>query len=125
VTLSDNVSSLNKNVDGLRADVQDERRTRRWQAIAVVGLIVVGVLINAGWLIKVRTDDCKQSNTARTAIAEAFNQYTDALIAASGPSTDPARQERIDRFRADLEHRLVKLKPRDCSVWSVSAAGRS
>jgi hypothetical protein len=139
----DLLATLNKNVDGLRRDVQSEEEIRSRQVAllkmvlaAAIVLVICGAIVNASLLIKVsnqndqladnQIEDCKLSNESRAAIVEAFGQYTAALISASSAQpSDPTRQERIDRFQADIAQRLAPLGPRDCSLTPVGTAGRS
>lgn len=65
---------------------------------------------------------CLSANDSRVAIREAFEAYTDALIAASAqseertPDEEARRQRSIAAFRASVEEKLMAIRPRDCKA---------
>lgn len=126
-------------VTGARGDLQRQIDTSKMAIALAISVAIIGGLVNFVLVLKVwqqaddlealqrdkAVEDCERGNASRTAIVDAFNQYTEALIAASGPSTDPARQARVDGFRADLARRLAPLAPRDCTQAVNPAAETS
>lgn len=103
----------------------DEARGRVSWNVLGYGVIVVAMAFGF-WRIEHQADvenylRCVEGNRARAAIVDGFEQFTDALVAASesGDDGDSPEEEARDRgqieaFRADVGKRLAPLKPSDC-----------
>lgn len=69
-------------------------------SVIVVGVLVVAANVVAVGIFVIRSNDSRQHNCQ--VVREAFDHYTDALIAAAtNDEPNPEAQEAIDSFRAD------------------------
>lgn len=99
------------------------RVDRRFRVVFAVLLLLalLGSLAMVGVWARNSVITCQNTNVARSAIRDSFGAYTDALVAVPPeiPLTvdeQAARETRVANFRADVDSRLLSLKPRDCSV---------
>ena len=136
------LDALTGAVDALRKELRAERATRKWQGIAVVALIMVGLTVNGLLLLKVRTQadelagnrvaDCIRGNASRAALLDIADAMPvaifSALVTVTGEGRTPEQQARAEKLGADAvaivaestAEQRAALAPRDCNPAAVN-----